>query len=103
MTRAEAFLNVTDALTTLRALNGAPSTIFIMCGDAKIECSRGWSKSSIHNGAQVVFLVCDDPSRNELLPNVRLIHYGKQAFVVSGEIKPSAEPGGYWLLPVKEA
>lgn len=105
MTQAEALQNAMDMLTAHRASLGEPTTITIDCGDAgQVTRSSGWSKSSINNGVQTVFLVVhDSPESDTALPSAKLIWFGKTAFVVSGVIEPPKDDGGYWLLPVREA
>lgn len=104
MTKAEALRNVTDTLTAQRAALGAPRVIVLGCADGhQVFCSSGWSKSSINNGSQVVFLIIEETTYAKLIPNVKSITYGAAMFAVSGAIEPPKEPGGYWLLPVKEA
>lgn len=83
---------------------GEPPTITINCGDAgKAEIVTGWSKSSV-NTDQMVFLVIPNSAEvAAIMPSAKTIYWGEAAFVVRGQIQPPAEPGGYWLLPVKEA
>lgn len=104
MTKADALLNTFEALRVHRMTQGEPPTIIVNCGDAvNLEIVSGWSKSSINNKAQTVFLII--PSSNEIaaiLPTVKTIFWGETAFVVRGEIEPPKELGSYWLLPVRE-
>lgn len=105
MTKADALQNTFEALRVHRMTQGEPPTVTINCGDAgRVEIVSGWSKSSINAGAQIVFLVIPDSDETAaILPTAKTIYWGEVAFVVWGKIEPPTEPGGYWLLPVKEA
>lgn len=106
MTKADALLNTFETLRVHRMIHQSePPSITIKYGDLeKVEIVSGWSKSSINNKQQTVFLVI--PQSEEvaaILPSAKVIYWGETAFVVRGQIEPPNEPGGYWLLPVREA
>lgn len=105
MTKSEALQNAMDALTASRGLQGEPMQIRIDCGEeTPLVCFRSWSRSTINNGSQVVFLVVAvSPEYAAALPNAKVIHYGKTVYVISGVIEPPKDDDGYWLLPVREA
>jgi hypothetical protein len=104
MTKAEALQNTFETLRVHRMTQGEPPTITINCGDAgKAEIITGWSKSSV-NTTQTVFLVIPDSDETAaMMPSAKTIYWGEVVFVVRGQIEPPTEPGGYWLLPVREA
>lgn len=103
MTKAEALLNVMDALSASRALQGSPSQIEIECGGDWLPFSRGWSKSAINNNTQPVFLVVDSGAQWPQLVAAQRVLYGGQMVAIdtAGIRKP--EDSGYWLLPIREA
>lgn len=111
MTQAEALQNVTDTLTSFRAQRGEPTEIRIYEGERSLVIRHGWSKSSINNGTQTVFLIASPfftyPSKGYpnygRLGSIDRIDYGQAVYVISGEIQSPKEEGGYWLLPVREA
>lgn len=111
ISKADALTNTMEALHALRVRQGAPAFIELvepvgiaMGGAASIvtRLERGWSKSSIHNGAQVVFLILESAASAGIVQAAKFIKYGKDEFQVT-DTKAPDEAGGFWMLSVKEA
>lgn len=106
ISKADAIFSAMEALRVHRMIHQhEPASIRIRCGEAgAVECVAGWSKSSVNNKTQTVFLVIpQSDSVAALLPSAQVIEWGETEFVVRGEIEAPKEPGSYWLLPVREA
>lgn len=101
MTEAEALQNTFAAIQGLRTLKqGAPREIALIDDDKvwTLVHFGYWSKSSINNGAQVLFLVLQNDLSDEQIEASHTIQHGNELWKITERKSPADLKKAYWQL-----
>lgn len=103
MTEVELYKSTFTAIQELRAFRqGAPREIVLI--GANENCSIGigdWSKSSINNGSEVVFMVLRDVAMAASIESAEAVQHGNDLWKITRRRNPAETQKPYWLLSVE--
>lgn len=108
MTEIELYKNTFAAIQGLRSLRqDAPREIELLDGDVEVRRTLAkvnfgyWSKSSINNGSEVVFMVLENAEMAASIESAEAVQHGNDLWKITSRKSPAQTQKSYWLLSVE--